>query len=265
MLQCMATFTPKDPKNFKVLTDVKVPVNVSISTETNIADKALVDAAKQAVKALRENPTDNNLRAAAAALAKINTQNQKAMYGYSELNKDLDTVTDAEDEKKAAEALQTAKQAAEDAIRAAKGYESNAAVKSAMEALNAVKDKNDAAAIKAATELLNKAVAAAKNEPAARKAPNVKIKTAKKTLKASKLKKKAQTFKIKYSKTAGSGAATFRKTGGSKKITVSKAGKVKVKKGTKKGKYTFKVQLKVAAKGSFTEKTVKKTITVKVR
>ena len=103
------------------------------------------------------------------------------------------------------------------------------------------------------------------SKSAAKKAPKVKIKTGKKTLKASGLKKKARSFKIKYTKSKGSGKVTFKKLSGNKKLTVTIGGKVKVKKGTGKGKYTIKVKLKVAAKGSFKAKTVKKTIKVIVK
>jgi hypothetical protein len=111
----MATFTPKDPKNYNTLTDVKVPVKVTVTTETNIADKALVDAAKDAVNAARKNPTKETVEAAQAALAKIVTQNQKAMYGQSEFGKDQAAVAEA---KKALE--EAAKKEANERAEAAK-------------------------------------------------------------------------------------------------------------------------------------------------
>ncbi len=75
-----------------------------------------------------------------------------------------------------------------------------------------------------------------------------------KSNKASALKKKAKSFKIKYSKTSGSGKVSFKKVGKStkNKLKVSKAGKITVKKGTKKGTYKIKVKMTVAANDKFT-------------
>ena len=103
--------------------------------------------------------------------------------------------------------------------------------------------------------------AAAKTKPV----PKVKIKTKSKTIKACRLKKKARFFKIKYSKTKGSGKATFKRVSGSARLTVSKAGKIKVKKGTKKGTYKIRVKMSVAANKSYKTASTKKTIRVLVK
>jgi hypothetical protein len=56
----------------------------------------LADSVKKTVDAFRKSPTKNNLNAAKAALAKLNTENRKAMYGYSEYNKAMRAVADRE-------------------------------------------------------------------------------------------------------------------------------------------------------------------------
>ena len=273
--KAMATFTPNDTENYNIIRDIRIPVEVEITTEGNVADKALKDAAKAAVEEASKNPTQASVQAAREALDSL-SPGAREMYG-KELKEAQAAVEAAQKavekaaadkkaaEEKTAKELEAAKKAAAGAFEAAGSVKSDPAVAKAITALNTAAAGNDAAAIKAATDALNKAVAAAKGQAAAKKDPAVKIRTAKKSLKASKLKKKAQTFKIKYSKAAGSGSVTFKKTGGSKKITVSKAGKVKVRKRTKKGTYKLKVQLKVAAKGDFAAKTVKKTIKVAVK
>ena len=91
----MATFTPEDQKNYNTLTYVRVPVKVTTTTETNIADRALVDAAYDAVDAFRKKQSRANINAAQAALEKIRTNNQKMMYGASKLADDLSAVETA--------------------------------------------------------------------------------------------------------------------------------------------------------------------------
>ena len=92
----MATFTPEDQKNYNTLTYVRVPVKVTTTTETNIADRALVDAAYDAVDAFRKKQSRANINAAQAALEKIRTNNQKMMYGPSRLANDVSAVEDAQ-------------------------------------------------------------------------------------------------------------------------------------------------------------------------
>lgn len=92
----------------------------------------------------------------------------------------------------------------------------------------------------------------------------VKGKTA--TIKYKKLKNKAQTLKaakvIKVTK-KGQGKLTYAKASGNKKITINKkTGKVTVKKSLKKG--TYKVKVKVTAKGNGTHKKAAKAVTFKV-
>ena len=95
----------------------------------------------------------------------------------------------------------------------------------------------------------------------------LKIKGKTATIKYKKLKKKAQTLKaakvIKVTK-KGQGKLTYAKASGNKKITINKkTGKVTVKKSLKKG--TYKVKVKVTAKGNTTHKKATKAVTFKVR
>ena len=85
------------------------------------------------------------------------------------------------------------------------------------------------------------------------------------TVKWSKVKKSSQTvskakaFSIKKAK----GNVTFKKVSGSKKITVASSGKVTVKKGLQRG--TYKIKVKVTAKGNGSYKAGSKVLTLKVR
>ena len=85
------------------------------------------------------------------------------------------------------------------------------------------------------------------------------------TVSASRLAKKAQSLKrakvISISKAKGT--VTFKKKNGSKKILISKKGKVTVKKGLAKG--TYKVTVKVKAKGTKNYKAKTKTVTFRIR
>ena len=94
---------------------------------------------------------------------------------------------------------------------------------------------------------------------------SVKGKTA--TVKYKALKKKAQKLKVskvlKFSK-KGKGKVTYKKKSGDKKITIAKkGGKVTVKKGLKKG--TYKITVQVAAAGNASYKSLKKTVTFKIK
>ncbi len=96
----------------------------------------------------------------------------------------------------------------------------------------------------------------------------LKVKQIAKTLstKASTVKKKAVTFKLsKYAKiTKSNGTVTYSKTSGNKKITVNaKTGLITVKKGLKKGSY--KIKVKITAKGNTNYKSGSKTLTVTIK
>ena len=98
-------------------------------------------------------------------------------------------------------------------------------------------------------------------------ANTLKIKGKTVTIKYKKLKKKAKkvgvTKAIKFTN-KGQGTKTYAKASGNKKITINKkTGKVTVKKGLKKG--TYKVKVKVTAKGNATHKKATKAVTFKVR
>jgi len=94
----------------------------------------------------------------------------------------------------------------------------------------------------------------------------MKAKAKKVALKAKKLKKKAQAVNAKkaFKVTKAKGKVTYKKVkkGSAKQLKVSKAGKVTVKKGTKKG--TYKLKVKITAKGNANYKAKSKTVTVKV-
>ena len=95
-----------------------------------------------------------------------------------------------------------------------------------------------------------------------KKTNTMKVKTAKKTVKFNTVKKKSvKVAPITVKKAVGT--KTFKKLSGDKKITVNKKnGKFTVKKGIKKG--TYKIKVKVSAKGNSTYKAASKTVTVKI-
>ncbi len=99
--------------------------------------------------------------------------------------------------------------------------------------------------------------------PAKRLNP-MKVTAKAKTVKAKKLKKSKVTVSAITVKNA-KGKVTYKKLSGSKKLTVTKKGKITVKKGTKKG--TYKLKVKITAKGNskYLEKSVTKTVKVKVK
>jgi alpha-amylase len=105
-----------------------------------------------------------------------------------------------------------------------------------------------------------------------KKANPVKVTVAKKTVKASKLKKKAQTVKkaFKVTKAQGTVKVSKVKSGTTskiyKKITVKKNGNITIKKG-KYAKKTYKIKIKVVAKGNanYKSKTVNKTVKLKIK
>ena len=103
-------------------------------------------------------------------------------------------------------------------------------------------------------------------EPAAKKANKMKVTVKTKTVKAKKLKKGKVTVKAITVKN-NNGAVTYAKAKKSSKcLTINKkTGKITVKKGTKKG--TYKINVKITAKGdkNYNSKTVTKTIKIKVK
>ena len=164
------------------------------------------------------------------------------------------------------EAAQAAKVASEKADAAKKA--NDAAVEAAKKAYGAnsqeVKkaEEKAAAAAKAAETAAATAEAAAEKaglsklaNPMTVKAKTVKAKASKKTTI-----KKTKAFTVKKAK----GKVTFKKVKGNKKVTITKAGKVVVKKGLKVGK-TFKIKVKVTAKGNTSYKAKSKTVTLKVK
>lgn len=91
----------------------------------------------------------------------------------------------------------------------------------------------------------------------------IKVTSSGKTYKVKALKKKAQSYKaIKVSKNQGK--VTYKVTKKNSKLTF-KGGKITVKKKTKKGTYKITVQVTAAGNKNYNKKSVKKTITVKVK
>ena len=95
-----------------------------------------------------------------------------------------------------------------------------------------------------------------------KKAQKMKVTKKNKTVKAKKLKKKAQKVKAITVKNY-KGKLSFKKVSGSKRLSLVKGGRIKVKRGTKKG--TYKIKVKVTAKGNSTYKSASKTVTVKIK
>ena len=58
---------------------------------------------------------------------------------------------------------------------------------------------------------------------------------------------------------------SFKKLGGSKKLGVTKTGKIAIKKGTKKGTYVIKIKITAKGNSRYKPKTIRKTVTIKVR
>ena len=87
-----------------------------------------------------------------------------------------------------------------------------------------------------------------------------------KTVKVKKAVVKKKNVAVKRSKAItvknAKGTVTYKKSKGNKKITVAKNGKITVKKGLKKG--TYKIKIKVTAKGNAEYKAGVKTVTVKI-
>jgi hypothetical protein len=213
--------------------------------------------------------TDDALAAAYAKYAALSDELKKVVESNAAAKANLGKAKAAYDAKQAAEKKAADEKAAGNVINMLATVTDNmsqADAKKIVDAYNALTADQKALVNANATAKANLAKAQSiANKPATKSTPSVKISTKSKTYKAKDLKKKAKSFKIKYSKTSGSGKATFKKSSGSKKLKVSKAGKITVKKGTKKGTYKIKVKLTVAANSKFNAKTVKKTIKVKVK
>lgn len=108
--------------------------------------------------------------------------------------------------------------------------------------------------------------------PTVKKSNTLTVKAATKSVKAKNLKKKAQTVKKAFTISKAKGTVTVAKVKKGttskiyKKVTVKKNGSIKIKKG-KYAKKTYKVVIKVTAKGnaSYKSKTVTKTVKIKVK
>ena len=97
---------------------------------------------------------------------------------------------------------------------------------------------------------------------ASKKSQKMKVTKKNKTVKAKKLKKKALKVKAITVKNY-KGRLSFKKVSGSKRLSLVKGGRIKVKRGTKKG--TYKIKVKVTAKGNASYKSASKTVTVKIK
>ena len=85
------------------------------------------------------------------------------------------------------------------------------------------------------------------------------------TVSAAKVKKKSQTIAASkaFSVTRAQGKVTYKKASGNKKISVASSGKITVKKGIGKG--TYKIKVKVTAKGNANWKAKTKIVTATVK
>ena len=97
-----------------------------------------------------------------------------------------------------------------------------------------------------------------------KKVNTIKAKAVTKSVKAKKTKKSKVTVKKAITVTKAKGTVTYTKVSGSKKLTInSKTGAITVKKGTAKG--TYKIKVKVTAKGTKTYKKGSKTVIVTIK
>ena len=95
------------------------------------------------------------------------------------------------------------------------------------------------------------------------KANTIKATAKTKSVKASKVKKASVKIKKAITVTNAKGVVTYSKVSGSSKLTIKKDGTITVKKGAKKG--TYKIKVKVTAKGNSAYKAKSKTVTVKIK
>ncbi|MBQ7503768.1 MAG: hypothetical protein IJT79_00405 [Ruminococcus sp.] len=89
------------------------------------------------------------------------------------------------------------------------------------------------------------------------------VKTVKKAVQYSKVKKAKQTVKKAITVKNNKGAVSYKKKSGSKNLTISAKGVITVKKGAKKG--TYKIKVKVTAKGTSNYKALSKNVTVTIK
>lgn len=97
-----------------------------------------------------------------------------------------------------------------------------------------------------------------------KKTPTIKVSRKTAVYRATKVRRASQTFKI-GARVSGNGKITYKKLSGSSKLVVGKNGKVTVRKGTKKGTYKAVVQIKAAESSKYKARTVRITVTVKVK
>ena len=97
-----------------------------------------------------------------------------------------------------------------------------------------------------------------------KKANTMKVTVKTKNVKAKRLKKGKVTVTAITVKNA-KGKLIYKKLSGSKKLTVTKKGKITVKKGTKKGTYRLKVKITAKGNSQYLEKSVTKTVKVRVK
>lgn len=99
---------------------------------------------------------------------------------------------------------------------------------------------------------------------ALKKINTMKVTVKKKTVSAKKLKKGKVTVKALIIKKA-KGKVIFKKLSGAKCLSLTAKGRIRIKKGTKKGTYRIKVKVKAKGNSSYTSKAITKTLKIRVK
>ena len=97
-----------------------------------------------------------------------------------------------------------------------------------------------------------------------KKTPTIRISKKTAAYRATRVRWASQSFKI-GAKVSGNGKITYKKLSGSSKLVVASNGKVTVRKGTRRGTYRAIVQIRAAQSSKYKARTVKITVTVRVK
>lgn len=97
-----------------------------------------------------------------------------------------------------------------------------------------------------------------------KKTPTIRVSKKTAAYRATRVRWASQSFKI-GAKVSGNGKITYKKLSGSSKLVVASNGKVTVRKGTRRGTYRAIVQIRAAQSSKYKARTVKITVTVRVK
>ena len=97
-----------------------------------------------------------------------------------------------------------------------------------------------------------------------KKTPTIRVSKKTAAYRATRVRWASQSFKI-GAKVSGNGKITYKKLSGSSKLAVASNGKVTVRKGTRRGTYRAIVQIRAAESSKYKARTVKITVTVRVK